>query len=81
MDGGMISCEEALALVHEFIDGELGEVPHTRAQAHFDVCQGCYPHLRLEGAFRDAVQRAAEGQGAPPDLKEKLLEALAEADD
>ncbi|MBT3327835.1 MAG: hypothetical protein HN396_16545 [Gemmatimonadales bacterium] len=60
---------------------ELGEVPHTRVQAHFDVCQGCYPHLRLEGAFRDAVQRGAAGQGAPPDLKGKLLEALAEADD
>ena len=54
---------------------ELGEVPHTRVQAHFDVYQGCYPHLRLEGAFRDAVPRAAAGQGAPPDLKGKLLEA------
>ena len=48
----------ALALVHEFIDGELEQVPHASVKAHFDVCQKCYPHLRLEGAFRDAVQRA-----------------------
>jgi anti-sigma factor (TIGR02949 family) len=79
-DVAMISCEDALSLVHEFIDGELEQVPHASVKAHFDVCQKCYPHLRLEGAFREAVQRATEDEGAPPEVRAKLLEALAEAE-
>ncbi len=79
-DDAMISCEDALAAVHEFIDGELSESSSTRVQQHFDVCQRCYPHLRLEGAFREAVQRATEDHGTPPELKTKLLQALAEAE-
>ncbi len=46
----MIPCEEALRLVHEYLDGELDDVPRSRVKRHFDVCGRCYPHLRLEGS-------------------------------
>lgn len=81
-DGGaseMISCEDALGLIYEFLDGELEDVSHERVKAHFDVCGRCYPHLQLEESFRTAVRRAAQGEKASPELRSRLLELLAEA--
>ena len=76
----MIPCHEALRLVHEYLDGELEGVSEDQVQKHFDVCQQCYQHLHLESVFRDTVRRAAGTQTAPPELKAKLSEILAEAD-
>ncbi len=79
MDLEMLSCEESLRLVHEFLDGELDAVPEKQVKQHFDMCKKCYPHLRLESSFRAAVRRAAAGENAPPELKAKLVKLLAEA--
>ena len=76
----MISCKEALGVVHDFLDGELDDVPREQVKAHFDVCQRCYPHLHLEEAFQEAIRRAAAKEQAPDGLKAKLMELLAEAD-
>jgi anti-sigma factor (TIGR02949 family) len=78
-DSGMISCEEALSRVYEFLDGELDDVSHEEVEAHFHVCTRCYPHLQLENAFREALQRAAAGEEAPPELKSRIL-ALMESE-
>ena len=75
----MISCEDALSLVYEFLDGELEEVSRERVQAHFDVCQRCYPHLKLEEAFRAALQKATGSETVPPDLRARIGELLSEA--
>lgn len=75
----MISCQEALRFLYEFLDGELEGAPSDQVRAHFDVCQRCYPHLKLETSFRAALQRACGGPCAPPELKSRLLSALAEA--
>jgi anti-sigma factor (TIGR02949 family) len=76
----MISCEDALRLVNEFIDGELEGVSEARVRAHFDVCQRCYPHLKLETAFREALRRAAATEAAPTDLKARVATLLADAE-
>ncbi len=74
-----ISCEEALRRVHEFIDGELEDVSTAEVQAHFEQCQRCYPHLRLEQAFREAMRRACADEKAPDGLRDRLEKMLAEA--
>ena len=76
----MISCHDALRLVHEYLDGELDGVPQAEVKAHFDMCERCYPHLHLESTFRDAVRRAARAETAPPELKARLAQLFAEAD-
>lgn len=76
----MPTCEEALAVIYEFLDGELDGMSRDRVQAHFDVCGKCYPKLRFEESFRSAVRKAAEGEAPPPDLKAKLRDLLAHAD-
>lgn len=75
----MISCEDALQLVHEYLDGELDDVPASEVKQHFDMCQACYPHLHLETVFRDALRRAAAGQAAPDELKSRIASLIAEA--
>ena len=72
----MISCEEALSVIYEFLDGELEEVSEQQVRAHFDVCQRCYPQLRLEESFRAAVQNATRGEAAPPEPVHELRSAL-----
>jgi len=76
----LISCEDALSVVHDFLDGELDSVPAGRVKAHFDVCQRCYPHLHLERVFREAMQSAASGESTPADLKSKVAALIAEAE-
>jgi anti-sigma factor (TIGR02949 family) len=76
----MISCHDALRLVHEYLDGELDGVPQAEVKAHFDMCEKCYPHLHLESTFRDAVRRAARAETAPPELRARLAQLFAEAD-
>jgi len=77
----MISCQDALRFLYEFLDGELEGASSAQVRAHFDVCQRCYPHLQLEASFRAALQRACGGPCAPEELKTRLLAALAEVDD
>lgn len=76
MPSAIISCEEALSVVYEYLDGELSGLSHERVKAHFDVCARCYPTLRLEEAFRAAVRRAARGEKAPPELRQQVLDLL-----
>ncbi len=79
-DEGMITCEQALTFVHEYLDGELEGATAERVEAHFEVCGRCYPHLRLEEAFRTAVRRAGAGQEAPPALRDRVRRLIRDAE-
>jgi len=69
-----ITCQDALRFMHEFIDGELEGVSRAEVQAHFEVCKLCYPHLRLERCYREALQRAYCQETAPVELRERVLD-------
>ncbi|MEX2465464.1 MAG: zf-HC2 domain-containing protein [Gemmatimonadota bacterium] len=66
-----------MTVVQEFLDGELEGVSAEKVRAHFEVCSRCYPHLRFERSFREALARASRGEGAPPDLKSRVVALLA----
>ena len=72
-----LSCMEAMAKVQEYLDGELDGVSHGEMAHHFDVCQRCYPHLRLEERFREVLHRSQAGESCPEALKEQVLQLLA----
>jgi anti-sigma factor (TIGR02949 family) len=77
----VISCEQALSLVYEFLDGELDGVPEEQVRAHFDMCRECYPHLKLEASFRAALRKASLGEAPPAELKQRLMEELSRVED
>lgn len=74
---GNVTCEEAAERVFEWLDGELQEEMASRVGTHLETCARCYPMLRFEQGFREAVSRAAGGiGGAPRDLESRILKAL-----
>jgi anti-sigma factor (TIGR02949 family) len=74
----MVTCQEALARLYDFLDGELDGVSHSQVETHFQKCARCYPHLAFEQNFREALHRAVEGQAAPPELRSRVLRLLDE---
>jgi len=67
----------AIERVHEYLDGELEETAASDVAHHFKVCQQCFPHLRLEERFREAIRDAQETERCPEHLRAQVLEILA----
>ncbi len=74
--GTVISCAEALARVQEYLDGELDHVSHEEVAHHFSICKGCFPHLRLEERFREALHRSRGSEVCPEHLRQQVLRLL-----
>jgi len=79
-DEQRVTCREAVAVVQEFLDGALEGVSASHVSEHFEICSRCYPHLRFERSFREALARAAAGACAPEDLKRRVVDLLAEVE-
>lgn len=77
-DSGMISCDEALERLFEYLDGELEGRTEEEVARHFEVCQRCYPRLAFEESFREAVHRVNRGEAAPDAVRRKVMEILQE---
>ena len=73
---GGLGCEEAMALIQDFIDGELDPAAASNVEEHFEVCARCYPHLKLEEGFRRKVRTALEQPEVPDDLRTNVLDIL-----
>ncbi len=73
----MISCQDVIAELWDYLDGEL---PVERARLiadHLADCARCYPQYRFEYAFLAAVARQrAQGPGPAPALIEKVAGAV-----
>lgn len=76
----MISCEEAITRLQEFVDGELHGLTNAQVEEHFEVCTRCYPHLKMERSFRERVQAALAQPDVPPDLRDRVLQLLTHDD-
>jgi len=74
---GDLSCEEALARVYEYLDGELGPELHDRIGAHLEVCRRCYPFFDFERMFLDYVREKGRSAPASEDLRERISSVLA----
>ena len=72
-----ISCAEALERLHEFLDGELEEVTAVEVAHHFRVCKACFPHLKLEERFRQALRESQKGEVCPDHVRARLMDLLA----
>lgn len=71
-----LSCQDALASVYEYLDGELEGRTPAEIEEHFRLCAECYPHLSCEKAFREALRRAGQGERCPEAVRLRILEAL-----
>lgn len=74
---GGVPCHVAAERLFEWLDGEIDD-PELAAGVgtHLETCARCYPRLRFERSFREAVRRAAREETTPDDVRARILEAL-----
>lgn len=75
-DPGAVTCQQAAERIFEWLDGDLDPKLTAQVGTHLETCARCYPRLRFERAFREALTRAASEDGAPEGLHERVLESL-----
>jgi len=62
-------CLEMLQLI---LDGGATPAQHTEWKAHMEACMPCYKSYHLEVALKALLKSKCCGNGAPPDLVEKI---------
>lgn len=62
-DDPIISCEEALSLLADYLDGELEQVEHSTLERHLAICRGCFSRAEFERLLR---KRLASLGSEPP---------------
>lgn len=74
-----LPCEEAVARLFEYLDDELDDVSHEEVERHLEICARCYPRLVFERSFLDTLDRVKRGEGAPPELRNRVLALIEES--
>ena len=73
---GMIPCEEALARLWDFLDGELDASDEAAVRKHLEICNRCYPQYDFQRAYFEFARRLREGATAPPELRRRLFQRI-----
>jgi len=72
----MVSCQDALERLYEYLDGELEDLESDRVAEHFRECQQCYPRLTFERTFLEVVHSVDTREAAPEELRTRVLDLL-----
>ncbi len=75
---GMIRCEEAMARLWEFLDGELEDVEEAAVRKHLEVCNRCYPKYDFQRAYFEYMQRTSRRGEGSTDMRHELFQKLLE---
>ncbi|HEU4566123.1 MAG TPA: mycothiol system anti-sigma-R factor [Gemmatimonadaceae bacterium] len=70
------TCDEVLARIHEFLDGELAPEAESHVRQHLTACPACLPKFEHESAFLGFLRRHARMEEAPASLRRRILLAL-----
>ena len=72
----LYGCQEALALMEPYIDGELPRDERRRISFHLVICRQCAPLFRFEERLDVAVRQGLSDSEPPPDLHAKVQNVL-----
>jgi mycothiol system anti-sigma-R factor len=70
-----IRCEEVVAQLLQFLDGEIYEGRRGRIEQHLQECRSCCSRAEFELALRSRVREAA-GAPPPPALRERIRQLI-----
>jgi len=79
-DREMMSCEETVARVYEFLDGELDPETMERIGEHIEACQRCYPYFNFERIFLDHIRSKGLRTEKSERLEQRVRDALRDID-
>jgi mycothiol system anti-sigma-R factor len=69
---GHDDCDELIANLFLFLDGELGEGTCADLREHLHRCQGCLQRFGVEKAFKDLIARRCGQEPVPDVLIERI---------
>ena len=71
-----MNCNEALELMHGFVDGELDLVKNIEIERHLDTCPSCKVQYDSACELASAIRAHAAYYVAPPDLRARIVATL-----
>ena len=71
-----LDCDEALALLQDYLKDELTPDNQRRVAGHLAACGHCLEHEQFERNFLAAIARAAKGIRCPDELVARIRQAL-----
>jgi mycothiol system anti-sigma-R factor len=71
-------CEEALAALYTFLDGELTDARRLEIREHLDDCSPCLEVFDFEAELRMVIRQRCRDQ-VPESLRQRVAEQLASA--
>lgn len=66
-----LECEEAIAKLLEFLDGELDEIARRGIERHLETCRECFERAEFERRLRERVAQTAVVP-APESLRRRV---------
>jgi anti-sigma factor (TIGR02949 family) len=73
----MITCEEAVRRLWEYLDGTLGEAEHEAIEQHLSFCRRCCGEAEFAEELRKFLRAAADVE-LPDDVRARLAATLDE---
>ena len=71
-----LNCEEAVALLHDYLKQELTPELIVEVRQHMDRCRDCFDHLKFEESFFQKLEICAKRHTCPGELRKRILAAL-----
>ena len=75
-EGEKIRCEEVIAHLLSYLDGEIDDAKRAEIDRHLDECRGCFSRAEFEKRLRDKVRQA--GDASPSLSLQERIKALME---
>lgn len=72
----MLPCDEVIAQLWEYLDGELSAEREARVRAHLEACARCFPHYDFERAFLELLRRQGHEGSASLGLRQRVFASL-----
>ena len=70
-----LPCDQVLAQLWEYVDGELPDPASALVRSHLERCAHCFPQYDFDRAYRELVRRCAD-QAIPPELRQRVLRTI-----
>lgn len=70
-----LSCQQALALVAEYLDKELGPTERLMVDRHIETCRHCFGRFEFEQRLKDRLA-TLRSSGIPESLRKKVDSVL-----
>ena len=81
MSGGKVpalppECMDVLKHMWDYLDDQLTSEATERISAHLAECSQCFEYKTFQENFLDALGALRARPGAPPELRERILDSL-----